>query len=263
MWSAESSGVVMNTSYSITISKMDIATPANLGICVLGSRDVLIDSNVVIGSFHHGIHIQSASQNVVVQKNTVRNSERDGLSVIDWQSDVKSKNIRFLNNIVSNISQVGIRVGTAEDVEVSGNKISETQRPGIQMQCAPPHGNGLTNVRVSGNELINCPRANSDNNRWDSAIVGTTNLQILEHLYIENNIIREPKARAPGGHDTVAMGFSTANEGFINDLNVMGNQVFDSTGEIKRCVNDLAWFSIGEYNIEGNRLNGGKCPEDV
>jgi len=116
---------------------------------------------------------------------------------------------------------------------------------------------------VTENEIVDCPRVNSDDNRWDAAIVGTTNLQILEQLTIQNNKIVNPRSRAPNGHDSVAIRFSTANEGFINDLNVLNNEIVDVSKEIKRCVSDLVWFSIGEFNIQGNTLNGGPCPENA
>jgi len=261
LWSAESCGIFVNVSSSVKISQMQISTPADHGIFIGGSRDVTLEGNTIEGTKHHGVHIQSASQNIHVTKNTVRNTNGDGLSVIDWGSDIKSKNIKFLNNIISGPNNTGIRVGTAEDVEVRGNKISKTFHAGIQMQCAPPNGNGLTNVLVTENEIVDSPRENSDNNRWASAIVGTTNLQILEHIHVINNIIINPRARTPQGHETVAIGFSTANEGFINDLNIIGNKITDDSKELKRCVNDLVWFSIGEFDIRDNSLNGGPCPE--
>jgi len=99
----------VNASSSVKISGVQILTPSNIGIFVGGSKDVNVEGSKIEGVMHHGFHVQGASENVVVQKNYIKNSARDAISVIDWGSDVKSKNIKFLNNIIQYANVSGIR----------------------------------------------------------------------------------------------------------------------------------------------------------
>lgn len=182
--------LLVKDSKSVTCSNNVINKAVKHGIYTEKTKGIKLISNQVTGAKQGGICANKGCPKILIEKNTVKDSGKDGIDVMSCQNAVINANninatkklgifldasngSKIKKNVVEQTKGNGIVVQSSSKVNVTANKVKNAGKYGILF-------NKTTTSKGSKNEITNAKdyalnySSNSKNAKWNLKFVGVT-----------------------------------------------------------------------------------------
>ncbi|REE87480.1 polygalacturonase [Paenibacillus taihuensis] len=186
--------IAAETSTNYSIKDIEIDGGSSAGIFNLGSHGV-ISGNIVKNTLADGIHMTGRSNDILVERNEVRDNGDDHIAVVSYEKFGDwCKNITIRNNEVSGGHARGITVSGGENVTIENNKIDRTGGAGIFIAS---EGNwqtyAVTNLSVKNNTISNTSLNGSVAEKGGIRLQATYKDPGIQNAIFENNKVSGSK----------------------------------------------------------------------
>ncbi|HLN24232.1 MAG TPA: right-handed parallel beta-helix repeat-containing protein [Patescibacteria group bacterium] len=180
-----------------TIQNVHINGSASVGIVSDNSSNGQVLNNTVENTLADSIHTTDGSHNITISENLVKNSGDDGISVVSYTGQPISHDITIQgNSVLNNVGGRGMSVVGGDNVTMTGNHVEggSNGMAGIYISAeAEWHTQGVSNVTVNGNTLINAGGSASGHGAI-TVYNSQAGSETITGVVLENNQILNPEA---------------------------------------------------------------------
>ncbi len=183
------------------------------GIIVSASSDVRVTRNDVRNTNSDGIHVVDGSHRVVVSANTAFNTGDDSFSAVAYQNSGQTQGVTFTSNISHDSRARGISCVGAKSCVIEGNQVYNPACHGLYAAYESSFRTFIpSDIVISGNLVVNAPRA--DPNCQAILTSGATDITISDN-------------HTAGGGNLMVASASNHVQVFNNYLNGSGGILID------------------------------------
>lgn len=234
---------------NITIENCIINGGYSGGIDIYFASNARVINNKVTNTLGNGINFANCLENIVVEKNLIKNTRDDGIqNVCDENVPSGTKNYTVKNNKVINSYAKGISTTGVDGALITENYVKNTWGGGIQPFSDTYYGLGLSkNVTVIKNQIFDSGRNFGANKYKTKASSNADGIYISSNT--DNVKITDNKIRNSFRHGIVAVNGSDI-------IDITNNSIENNNGNGINIgnVNDLTYHSASDVNISNNRI---------
>jgi parallel beta-helix repeat protein len=181
-------GIAGVNSTNLLIAGCVIDGASGGGIYLESCSDFLLQDNRVTRTLADTIHITGRSERGVVTRNICQSGGDDGIAVVSYApSGLMCRDIAVIGNEITDGKARGIAVAGGEHVQVSNNRIHNTEWAGILIASDETYETyGNTDIWIESNDLSAVNRRSGQGTHACITIVGRPGRSALGQRMVEN-----------------------------------------------------------------------------